>query len=141
MSTGNSPTGIEPDAIACALTAFVNANIMARGRPVQPDDDFELMGVDSMALLKVLLFVEAEFGFWMPDEDLVAEQPHVAAGARALHLPAKGPLVASPRTARVGCPCGAPISSCWRCIRPGTSRRATTPSSSSTATARSIPSG
>jgi acyl carrier protein len=26
-----------------------------------------------MALLKVLLFVEAEFGFWMPDEDLVAE--------------------------------------------------------------------
>jgi acyl carrier protein len=26
-----------------------------------------------MALLKILLFVEAEFGFWMPDEDLVPE--------------------------------------------------------------------
>jgi acyl carrier protein len=26
-----------------------------------------------MALLKVLLFIEAEFGFWMPDEDLVEE--------------------------------------------------------------------
>jgi acyl carrier protein len=73
MSTGNSPAGIEPDAVACALTAFVNANIMARGRSVQPDDEFEQMGIDSMALLKVLLFVEAEFGFWMPDEDLVAE--------------------------------------------------------------------
>jgi acyl carrier protein len=73
MSTGSSPTGTEHDAIAYALTAFVNANIMARGRSVQPDDDFELMGIDSMALLKVLLFVEAEFGFWMPDEDLVAE--------------------------------------------------------------------
>jgi acyl carrier protein len=24
-----------------------------------------------MALLKVLLFIEAEYGFWMPDEDLV----------------------------------------------------------------------
>ena len=73
MSTGNPPAGIEEDAIASTLTAFVNANIMARGRSVQPDDDFERMGIDSMALLKVLLFVEAEFGFWMPDEDLVAE--------------------------------------------------------------------
>ena len=26
-----------------------------------------------MALLKILLFIEAEFGFWMPDEDLVEE--------------------------------------------------------------------
>lgn len=59
--------------VAAALTAFVNSSIMARGRAVQPDDDFELMGIDSMAMLKVLLFVEAEFGFWMPDEDLVIE--------------------------------------------------------------------
>jgi acyl carrier protein len=73
MSTGNSRAGIEHDAVAGALTAFVNANIMARGRSIQPDDDFELMGIDSMALLKVLLFIEAEFGFWMPDEDLVPE--------------------------------------------------------------------
>jgi D-alanine--poly(phosphoribitol) ligase subunit 2 len=35
-----------------------------------PDDEFETAGVDSMGLLKVLLFIEAEFGFWMPDEDL-----------------------------------------------------------------------
>jgi acyl carrier protein len=73
MSTGNSRAGIESNTVADALTAFVNASIMARGRSIQPDDDFELMGIDSMALLKVLLFVEAEFGFWMPDEDLVAE--------------------------------------------------------------------
>lgn len=73
MSTGNPPAGTEQDAVAAALTAFINANIMARGRFIEPDDDFELMGIDSMALLKVLLFVEAEFGFWMPDQDLVAE--------------------------------------------------------------------
>jgi acyl carrier protein len=67
------PGWIAQDAVAVTLTAFVNANIMARHRSIQPDDDFEQMGLDSMALLKVLLFVEAEFGFWMPDEDLVAE--------------------------------------------------------------------
>ena len=59
------------DELASALTAFVNATIMARGRPIGPDDDFEQAGVDSMGLLKVLLFIEAQFGFWLPDDDLV----------------------------------------------------------------------
>lgn len=64
---------IDHDTVAHTLTAYVNANIMARGRRIRPDDDFEMAGIDSMALLKVLLFVEAEFGFWPPDEDLVAD--------------------------------------------------------------------
>jgi len=64
---------MEPDEIADALTTFINANIMARGHPVQPHDDLEAAGLDSMALLKVLLFIEAEFGFWIPDEDLVRD--------------------------------------------------------------------
>ena len=73
MAKGPSLPATDHDTVAQTLTAFVNANIMARGRRIQPDDDFEMMGIDSMALLKVLLFVEAEFGFWPPDEDLVAE--------------------------------------------------------------------
>ncbi|HET9488943.1 MAG TPA: acyl carrier protein [Methylomirabilota bacterium] len=64
---------MEPDEVAGTLTAFVNEQIMAPGRPIQPDDAFETVGVDSMALLKILVFVEKRFGFWMPDEDLVDE--------------------------------------------------------------------
>jgi acyl carrier protein len=64
---------IDHGAVAHALTDYVNTSIMARGRRIQPDDDFEMAGIDSMALLKVLLFVEAEFGFWPPDEDLVLD--------------------------------------------------------------------
>jgi acyl carrier protein len=64
---------MEPDEVAGTLTAFVNEQIMAPGRPIQPDDAFETAGVDSMALLKILVFVEKRFGFWMPDEDLVDE--------------------------------------------------------------------
>ena len=56
--------------VSTALTTFVNTSIMARGRPMAPDDEFAAAGVDSLGLLKVLLFIEAEFGFWMPDEDL-----------------------------------------------------------------------
>ena len=62
---------LDPEEVARAVTAFINTTIMARSHPVQPDDDLELAGLDSMALLKVLLFIEAQFGFWMPDEDLV----------------------------------------------------------------------
>jgi acyl carrier protein len=73
MARDPSLDAIDHDAIVRALTAFVDANIMARGLRIQPDDEFEIMGIDSMAMLKVLLFVEAEFGFWPPDEDLVTE--------------------------------------------------------------------
>jgi len=62
-----------PDEIAAALAHFINTNIMARGHAVEPDTDLETAGVDSMALLKILLFIEAQYGFWMPDEDLVEE--------------------------------------------------------------------
>ena len=71
MASNARSCPLEPDAVATALTAFINASIMARNRPVQPDDNLEAAGLDSMALLKVLLFIEAEFGFWMPDDDLV----------------------------------------------------------------------
>jgi len=61
---------LDADDVAGALSRFVNDTIMARSRPITPDDEFERAGVDSMGLLKVLLFIESEFGFWMPDEDL-----------------------------------------------------------------------
>ena len=73
MARGPSPPATDHDTVAQAIAAFVNANIMAPGRRIQSDDDFEAMGIDSMALLRVLLFVEVEFGFWPPDEDLVTE--------------------------------------------------------------------
>ena len=64
---------VDPEEVVRALTSFINTSIMARGHPVQPDDDLETAGVDSIALLKILLFIETEFGFWMPEEDLIAE--------------------------------------------------------------------
>ena len=72
---------VEPDAVAEGLTAFINTSIMARGHPIGIDDALEAAGVDSMALLKILLHIEAEYGFWMPDEDLVDDN---IASARAL---------------------------------------------------------
>ncbi len=58
-------------AIVEVLVGFVNREIMAPGHAIGADERFDAAGIDSMALLKVLLFVEQEFGFWVPDEDLV----------------------------------------------------------------------
>jgi acyl carrier protein len=63
---------------------------MARGRPIRPEDDLEAAGVDSMGLLRVLVFVEAELGFWMPDEDLV-EENICSARALASYICRRGP--------------------------------------------------
>ena len=71
----------DSDHVAKRLSVFVNTHIMARGRPILPDDGLESAGVDSVAFLKILLFIEAEFGFWIPDDDLVEEN---IASARAL---------------------------------------------------------
>jgi len=65
------PRHLDPEAVASGLATFINTSIMARGRHIRADDDLEAAGVDSMALLKILLFIESQFGFWMPDEDLV----------------------------------------------------------------------
>lgn len=72
---------LDAEDVAQTLIAFVNTHIMSRGHPMTADDAFETAGVDSMAFLKLLLFVEAEFGFWMPDDDLVEEN---VASPRAL---------------------------------------------------------
>ena len=85
-----------PDEIAEVLTTFVNNRIMARGHPVQPDDDLEVAGVDSMALLRILLFIEAEFGFWMPDEDLVRDNI-VSTSALANYIARRGPRRPPPK--------------------------------------------
>jgi len=60
----------DPAVITKSLLAFVNNNIMARSRQIGADDDIKAAGVDSMAMLKILVFIEAEFGIWMPAEDL-----------------------------------------------------------------------
>jgi acyl carrier protein len=65
--------GRRVDRITTALIGFVNTEIMAPGHAIGAGDVLEQAGVDSMGLLKVLLFVEREFGFWIPDEDLVPD--------------------------------------------------------------------
>lgn len=69
MTTPTPATSV----IAQALAQYINEDIMAAGHEISPGDRFDAAGVDSMALMKVLLFVEQEYGFWIPDEDLTED--------------------------------------------------------------------
>lgn len=73
--------GRSPDEVTAQIVAFVNEQIMAEHHPIGADDGLEQAGVDSMALLRVLVFVEKCFGVRIPDEDLTEE---VIASPRSL---------------------------------------------------------
>ena len=61
------------EAVTAAIVRFLNTEILAPAHPVAADDVLADAGVDSMALLKVLVFLERELGVWIPDEDLSDE--------------------------------------------------------------------
>jgi acyl carrier protein len=69
------------EVVAAAVVHFLNTQIMAASHPIATDDGLETAGVDSMALLKVLVFLEREYGIWVPDDDL---NDDVIASARTL---------------------------------------------------------
>jgi len=63
-----------PEDVLVRLLDFVNSGLgLPPGRAIGAEEPLEAVGVDSLAFLKVLLFIETEFGFWVPDEDLVDE--------------------------------------------------------------------
>jgi acyl carrier protein len=61
------------EVVTAAIVRFLNTEIMAESNAIAADDDLAAAGVDSMALLKVLVFLERDFGIWIPDEDLSDE--------------------------------------------------------------------
>ena len=78
---GDVGTRPSVEVVAAAVVRFLNTQIMAASHPIAADDGLEAAGVDSMALLKVLVFLERDYGIWVPDEDLTDD---VIASARTL---------------------------------------------------------
>lgn len=66
----DDPGQPSPEHITDELLGFINTEIMAQCRPLDGGANLEQAGVDSMALLQVLLFIERTWGFWIPDHEL-----------------------------------------------------------------------
>jgi len=61
---------VEPQKIETELLAFLQREIFAPETALTPETDLIAAGFDSMSLVRVLLFVETQYGFWMPEGEI-----------------------------------------------------------------------
>ena len=63
---------IEPPEIEAKLLDFVQREVFAPDAGVTAETDLIGAGFDSMSLVRVLLFVETTYGFWLPQSEINA---------------------------------------------------------------------
>ncbi len=64
---------IEPQEIETKLIEFLKREIFAPEIVVTPETDLVASGFDSMSLVKVLLFIEQSYGFWIPEGEITGD--------------------------------------------------------------------
>ena len=78
---------VSAQALADELGGFLRENILADGVEVGPTTPLDSLGVDSFSLMEVILFVERQYGFLMPVEELTPEiMKTLDALSRRLHV-------------------------------------------------------
>ncbi|POZ50051.1 acyl carrier protein [Methylovulum psychrotolerans] len=70
------------DDIESQLCEFLRTNVLAGDVAVSPETPLSLIGVDSFALMELVLFIERRFGLELPAEALTPENI-ASAGALA----------------------------------------------------------
>jgi D-alanine--poly(phosphoribitol) ligase subunit 2 len=64
---------VEAPQIEAELLAFVRREVFAPQVNVTTETDLVAAGFDSMSLVRVLLFIEQTYGFWIPESEITAE--------------------------------------------------------------------
>jgi acyl carrier protein len=72
---------VEPRDIEAELLGFLRREIFAPETAVTSETDLVAAGFDSMSLVRLLLFVEAKYGLWIPETKITGE---ALANTRAL---------------------------------------------------------
>jgi acyl carrier protein len=61
---------IEPQEIEAKLLDFLKREVFAAEVVVDPETDLVAAGLDSLALMRLLVFIENEYGFWIPENEI-----------------------------------------------------------------------
>ena len=64
---------IEASEIETKLLDFLKQEVFAPEVPLTPETNLVAAGFDSMSLVRVLLFLEQSYGFWIPEGEITAE--------------------------------------------------------------------
>lgn len=61
---------IESQEVETKLLDFLKREVFAPEVVVTPETDLVASGFDSMSLVRVLLFIEESYGFWIPEGEI-----------------------------------------------------------------------
>jgi acyl carrier protein len=64
---------IEAQEIETKLLDFLKREVFASEVVVIPETDLVAAGFDSMSLVRLLLFVETDYGFWIPESEITGD--------------------------------------------------------------------
>lgn len=64
---------IQAQEIETKLIDFLKREVFAPGVAVTPETDLVASGFDSMSLVRMLVFIETDHGFWIPESEITGE--------------------------------------------------------------------
>ena len=64
---------ISVDTISQELCSYIKSMIVDKRVIVDPETNFNQIGIDSLSLIELVLFVERKFNITLPEEDLLPE--------------------------------------------------------------------
>ena len=64
---------IEAQEIETKLLDFLKREVFAAEVVVTPETDLVAAGFDSMSLVRLLLFIETDYGFWIPESEITGD--------------------------------------------------------------------
>ena len=73
-SEGNNHTqDPQVDKIALELCNYIKGNIVDKNLTVEPDTSFGKIGIVSLSIIELVLFVERKFNVALPEQELIPE--------------------------------------------------------------------
>ena len=64
---------IQAQEIETKLLDFLKREVFAPGVVVTPETDLVASGFDSMSLVRMLVFIETDYGFWIPESEITGD--------------------------------------------------------------------
>ncbi len=64
---------IQTQEIETKLLDFLKREVFAPGLAVTPETDLVASGFDSMSLVRMLVFIETDYGFWIPESEITGD--------------------------------------------------------------------
>ena len=55
------------------LLLFIRTSVLDSGVSIEKDTAFRQLGIDSLSIIAIVLFIERKFGVRLPEEELVPE--------------------------------------------------------------------